>query len=154
MGDKVISMGLSALRIGIIALGTIFTLLIVQNSVAEESVVEGEANYGGYLDMLLNMLYAVGIAAAAAAVLFGIYQFFANVRKNLPALAGISVFLLLGVIGFYGLADAAKEPYELAGMMVTPEDDLLADGGLYWSYLLSGVSVLAVLVAEITRLFK
>ncbi|MEY5043889.1 MAG: hypothetical protein RJA19_1116 [Bacteroidota bacterium] len=154
MGEKLTNTLLTALRIGIIAGGTLLTLLIVQNSVAEESVVEGEANYGTYLDLLLNMVYAVGVAAAVAAVLFGIYQFFSNIKQKLGTLVGIAAFILLGIISFYVLAERVTEPYEMAGMVVTPGDDLLAGGGLYFSYLLGVLSIVAVIVAEVSRLFK
>jgi hypothetical protein len=154
MGDKFIQMALSALRIGIIAAGTLLTLLIVRNSVAEESVVEANENYGVYLDYLLNMVYAVGIAAAAGAVLFGIYQFVSNIKQKLGALIGIVAFTVLGLVSFYGLSDAATESYQLGGMMVSPGDDLLAGGGLYFSYLLGAISIIAVIVAEVSRLFK
>jgi hypothetical protein len=42
----------------------------------------------------------------------------------------------------------------MAGMVVTPGDDLLAGGGLYFSYLLGVLSIVAVIVAEVSRLFK
>lgn len=154
MVEKIIRMGLPALRIGIIVLGVVLTLLIVQNSGADESVVEGEARYGGKLDLLLNMVYAVGIAAAAAALLFGIGHFLMNVRQRMATLVGIIVFAVLGLVGFYGLQDPISEPYELAGLMVTPQDEFIAGGGLYFVYLLGALSLLAIVFAEVSRLFK
>jgi hypothetical protein len=100
------------------------------------------------------MVYAVGVAAAVAAVLFGIYQFFSNIKQKLGTLVGIAAFILLGIISFYVLAERVTEPYEMAGMVVTPGDDLLAGGGLYFSYLLGVLSIVAVIVAEVSRLFK
>lgn len=154
MGDKFFQTALSALRIGIIAAGVLLTLLIVQNSTADESVLDGENHYGTYLDWLLNMVYAVGIAAAAAAVLFGIAQFAMNFKKRLATLVGIIVFVVLALIGFFGLQGTIDEPYQLGGLVVTPQEEFIAGGGLYFVYLLGGLSIVAIVFAEVSRLFK
>ena len=62
MGDNKLNLILSGLRIAVIALGVILMGIIVSSSVADESFVEGEANYGTYLDTVFYVIYAVGIA--------------------------------------------------------------------------------------------
>ena len=86
MGDKGLGIGLSALRIAIIVAGAALTWVILSNSVSEETWQEGDQNYGMYLDQLFYIIYAVGIAAGAAAVLFGIGTFLLRFREKIGTL--------------------------------------------------------------------
>ena len=68
MKDNNLTLILSGLRLAVIALGVLLVAIIVMSSVADESFVEGDANYGTYLDWLFYIIYAVGAACAGAAV--------------------------------------------------------------------------------------
>ncbi|MDC1486145.1 hypothetical protein N8134_01225, partial [Flavobacteriales bacterium] len=70
-------------------------------------------------------------------------------------LAGIVGFLVLGLISFYVLADdTVMRAYEVSGIKVTPGESMFAGGGLYFVYLLGGLSVLTILAAEIRSALK
>ena len=63
---------MSVLRIGVIVAGVLLSYLITSRSGADETFVEGQERYGALLDGLFYIIYFVGTACAAAAVLFGL----------------------------------------------------------------------------------
>ncbi|MGB1075816.1 MAG: hypothetical protein ACPGYK_06470 [Flavobacteriales bacterium] len=155
MGDKGIRLGLSVLRMAIIAAGVVLSVMITSRSGTDETFVEGLDRYGSLLDNLFYIIYIVGIAAGAAAVLFGLMFFVANIKEKVGALVGILVFAVLGLLSFYSLADdTVLRAYEASGITVTAGESMFAGGGLYFVYLLGGLSILAIVVAEVSRVFK
>jgi hypothetical protein len=65
------------------------------------------------------------------------------------------VFAILGLVSFYSFADdTVLRAYEASGITVTAGESMFAGGGLYFVYLLGGLSILAILVAEVSRVFK
>lgn len=155
MGDKGLRIGLSALRIAIIVAGAALTWVILSNSVSEETWQEGDQNYGTYLDQLFYIIYAVGIAAGAAAVLFGIGTFLLHFREKIGTLVGVVGFAIVGLISFYMLADSTVlRAYESSGIVVTEGESWFAGGGLWFVYLLGLISLTAIVWAEVSRIFK
>ncbi len=159
MEENKINFILSALRIGIISLGVILVIIIVSNSVADESFVEGDANYGGYLDLMFYIIYAVGIAAALAAVGFGIYNFVMNLvndyRSQIGTLTGISVFLLIGLLSYFAFADGAvMKAYESSGITVSESESIFAGGSMIYVYLLGLAAIASIVWAEVSSIFK
>jgi hypothetical protein len=150
---------LSGLRSTIIALGVLLVGVIVLSSVADESFVEGEANYGAYLDGLFYIIYAVGAACALAAVGFGVYAFatklITDFKSQTGTLAGISVFLLIGLLSYFAFADSAVlNAYEVSGITVSPSESIFAGGSMIFVYLLGVAAVAAVVWAEVSSIFK
>ncbi|MEO1943504.1 MAG: hypothetical protein ABGY11_04325 [Candidatus Thioglobus sp.] len=159
MEENKINFILSALRIGIISLGVILVIIIVSNSVADESFVEGDANYGGYLDLMFYIIYAVGIAAALAAVGFGIYNFVMNLvndyRSQIGTLTGISVFLLIGLLSYFAFADGTvMKAYESSGITVSESESIFAGGSMIYVYLLGLAAIASIVWAEVSSIFK
>ena len=155
MGDKGIRIGLSILRMAIIAAGVALSVMITSRSGTDETFVEGLDRYGPLLDNLFYIIYAVGIAAGAAAVLFGLLFFVLNLKEKVGTLVGIVAFAALGLVSFYSLADdTVLRAYEASGITVTAGESMFAGGGLYFVYLLGGLSILAIVVAEVSRVFK
>ncbi|MGB0150618.1 MAG: hypothetical protein ACPF87_06990, partial [Flavobacteriales bacterium] len=62
--------------------------------------------YGALLDNLFYIIYAVGIACGAAAILFGLYFFVTNLKERMGTLMGIGAFAVIGLVSFYVLADS------------------------------------------------
>jgi len=159
MEENKINFILSALRIGIISLGVILVIIIVSNSVADESFVEGDANYGGFLDLMFYIIYAVGIAAALAAVGFGIYNFVMNLvndyRSQIGTLTGISVFLLIGLLSYFAFADGTvMKAYESSGITVSESESIFAGGSMIYVYLLGLAAIASIVWAEVSSIFK
>ena len=159
MEENKINFILSALRIGIISLGVILVIIIVSSSVADESFVEGDANYGGFLDLMFYIIYAVGIAAALAAVGFGIYNFVMSLvddyRSQIGTLTGVSVFLLIGLLSYFAFADGTvMKAYESSGITVSESESIFAGGSMIYVYLLGIVAIASIVWAEVSSILK
>ena len=87
MDDKTIKTVLSAVRMLVIVAGAVLCVTITSKSGADETFVEGQERYGALLDNLFYIIYAVGIACGAAAVLFGLYFFATNFKDRMGTLA-------------------------------------------------------------------
>ena len=73
MGDKTIKLGSCPLCASlVIVAGALLSIMITSKSERMETFVEGQERYGALLDSLFYIIYFVGIACAAAAVLFGL----------------------------------------------------------------------------------
>jgi hypothetical protein len=155
MGDKTIKTVLSAVRMLVIVLGALLCIMITSKSGADETFVEGQERYGGLLDNLFYIIYAVGIACGAAAVLFGLYFFATNLKDRMGTLIGVAGFAVLGLVSFYVLADATVlNAYEASGITVTEGESMFAGGGMYFVYLLGLVAIASIVVAEVNKAIK
>lgn len=155
MGDKGLRLGLSGLRIAVIVAGILLSYLITSRSGSDETFVEGQERYGALLDGLFYIIYFVGIACAAAAITFGLIFFVSNIKEKMGTLAGVVGFLILGLISFYVLADdTVMRTYEASGITVTAGESMFAGGGLYFVYLLGGLSILTIVAAEVRSALK
>jgi len=155
MGDKTIKTVLSAVRMLVIVAGALLCVMITSKSGADETFVEGQERYGALLDNLFYIIYAVGIACGAAAVLFGLYFFATNLKAKMGTLIGVAGFVVIGLVSFYGLADSTVlRAYEASGITVTEGESLFAGGGMYFVYLLGLVALASIVVAEVNKAIK
>ena len=155
MGDKTIKTVLSAVRMLVIVAGALLCVMITSKSGTDETFVEGQERYGALLDNLFYIIYAVGIACGAAAVLFGLYFFATNLKAKMGTLIGIAGFVVIGLVSFYGLADSTVlRAYEASGITVTEGESLFAGGGMYFVYLLGLVALASIVVAEVNKAIK
>ena len=155
MGDKTIKTVLSAVRMLVIVLGALLCVMITSKSGADETFVEGQERYGGLLDNLFYIIYAVGVACGAAAVLFGLYFFATNLKDRMGTLIGVAGFAVLGLVSFYVLADSTVlSAYEASGITVTEGESMFAGGGMYLVYLLGLVAIASIVVAEVNKAIK
>lgn len=160
MRDKGLRFGLSSLRISVIVLGILLSYLITSRSGPDETFVEGLERYGALLDGLFYIIYFIGIACATAALSFGLFFFVKNVVENgikekIGTISGVAGFLFLGLLSFYVLADdTVLRAYEASGITVSAGESMFAGGGLYFVYLLGGLSVLTVVAAEVRSALK
>ena len=121
-------------------------MLITSRSGADETFVEGQERYGALLDNLFYIIYAVGIACGAAAILFGLYFFVTNLKERMGTLMGIGAFAVIGLVSFYVLADSTVlRAYEASGITVTEGESMFAGGGMYFVYLLGAVALASIL---------
>jgi hypothetical protein len=155
MGDKTIKTVLSAVRMLVIVAGALLCVMITSKSGTDETFVEGQERYGALLDNLFYIIYAVGIACGAAAVLFGLYFFATNLKAKMGTLIGIAGFVVIGLVSFYGLADSTVlRAYEASGITVTEGESMFAGGGMYFVYLLGLVALGSIVVAEVNKAIK
>jgi hypothetical protein len=156
MGNKVLKIIMGVVRSIIILIGLICCLVIIGKSVPEESMMEGMDNYGTYLNIVYNVTLVVGVLCVAAAVIFGIVFFFANIKKRMGMLIGIVAFLVIALVSFYGLASDEIYPAleKIQDEVVTPKISQFSGGGLIMTYILGGVAVVTILWAEVSKIFK
>ena len=155
MEDKTIKTVMSAVRMLVIVVGALLCVMITSKSGSDETFVEGQERYGGLLDGRFYIIYGVGIACGAAAVLFGLYFFGTNIQARMGTLIGVGGFVVLGLLSFYVLADSTVlRAYEASGITVTEGESLFAGGGMYLVYLLGLVALGSIVVAEVNRQFK
>jgi uncharacterized BrkB/YihY/UPF0761 family membrane protein len=91
------------------------------------------------------------IVAAAAAILFGLYYFATNIKKNIPLLIGVLVFVVIAIVSYSLAGDAVPSTY---ADDITPTTSRLSGAGLGVMYVLVIVAILAALIGEISRIFK
>ena len=157
-GNNITSI-LSWVRIALIGLGVLLVAIIVMSSVPDESFVEGDANYGIYLDWLFYIIYAVGASCAGAAVGFGVYSFVNNLltdfQSQIGTLSGISVFFVLGLVSYFILADSTVlNAYEASGITVSAGESVFAGGSMIFVYILGIAAILSVVWAEVRSILK
>ena len=159
MEENKINSALTGLRLVIIALGVLLVAIIIGKSNGDESFVEGEANYGVYLDWMFYIIYTVGIACSIAAVGFGVYAFVMKLvndfKSQLGTLAGVSVFAIIGLASYFILADGAVlNAYEVSGIAVSESESIFAGGSMIYVYLLFVVAAASIIWAEVSSIFK
>jgi hypothetical protein len=155
MNDKTLRLILGIVRSAIIAIGAILLISIANNSGTDETFSEGIERYGATLDLVYTLTLVALLICAAAAVLFGLVFFLTNIKQRLATLGGVIVFGGLALISFYVLADdTVLRAYESSGISVSPEESRFAGGGMYLVYLLGGGAILAIIWAEVSRIFK
>jgi len=130
-------------------------IMITSKSGADETFVEGQERYGALLDNLFYIIYAVGVACGAAALLFGLYFFVTNIKDRMGTLVGVAGFAVLGLVSFYVLADSTVlRAYEASGITVTEGESMFAGGGMYFVYLLGLAAIASIVVAEVNKAIK
>ena len=159
MEENKINSALTGLRLVIISLGVLLVAIIIGKSNGDESFVEGEANYGVFLDWMFYIIYTVGIACSVAAVGFGVYAFVMKLvndfKSQLGTLAGVSVFAIIGLASYFILADGAVlNAYEVSGIAVSESESIFAGGSMIYVYLLFVVAAASIIWAEVSSTFK
>ena len=131
----------SVLTIGAFILGAIGLIMGIMIMIGNESVI-GPA-------ITLSMVI-MGVAAAVA-ILFGLFHFLTNIKRNIPMLIGIVVFVILAIV-CYNLASGTVLPSYDAG--ITETSSKLSGAGLMVMYVLVIVAAGAAILGEVTRIFK
>jgi hypothetical protein len=154
MKDKAIKTTLAVVRSAIVVAGILLSILIAGRSVANESVAQASERYGALLDQLLYINYGVVIACAAGAIIFGVGLFVLNLKQRMSTVIGLAAFAVMAVISYSLASDEVLKAFEAGGLVVTAAESKLSETGLILSYILGGVSIAAIVAAELTRAFK
>lgn len=100
--------------------------------------------------------FALMALAAAAAVLFGIYQLATNPKGALKGILGLVAVIALFFI-IYSAADPQPEMLEKMAKLdfnVTPGQSKMITGAIWTALILAAMAVLSTAVAEIINFFK
>lgn len=127
-------------QFGIAIIGTILFLMILLN--------DSTSAISSAITLSMWSIYI----AAGIAVLFGVFHFATNVKDNPKSLIGIVSFIVIIVIARMMAKNAV-----VTDELLSKADEsqlLMTDTGLYMFYILIGISILSILFAEVSRLFK
>ncbi len=91
------------------------------------------------------------LIAAAAAILFGLYYFLTNIKRNIPLLIGILVFVVIGIVSYSLAGDAVPSQY---ADELSAQTSKLSGAGLGIMYVLLIIALLSAVIGEISRIFK
>lgn len=140
MNTKIAGIVGKVFQFGIGIIGGIMFLMILLNG--DEGMISSSISLS---------MWAIYIAAGIA-VLFGVYHFVTNIKNNKKSLIGIVAFIL---IIFVSRMIATGQDTSAAMLEKADEGQILmTDTGLYMFYILIGITVLSILFAEVSRLFK
>lgn len=159
---KGINIGANVIKFAFAIIGVILSVIIVYKW---DEKLNNQSDIMPYLDGSLVMVWGALILCAAVAVLFGIFQFVTNLKKNKGGLIGIVAFIAVLAVSFGALAQTKLMDYRSyrGGKFEDPDADYngltdfwlnISEGGLYAVYILIGIGVLAAVVAEVTKLIK
>ncbi len=158
--EKTLKVSLGALKAAIIVIGAIATILILTNwdstwgELSTRFIMENKSEFMGPLNLALMMSFVVMIICVAAALLFGIFRFATDIKKNMGALAGIVLILVIALVSYYGLASDVVEPHWGTDEDITASTSKLVGGGIYMFYILGGLALVAIVYTEISKIIK
>ncbi len=113
----------TVLTIGAFIIGIIGLIMGIMIMVGYESVIGPS--------ITLSMV-VMGVAAAVA-ILFGLFHFLTNIKRNIPLLIGVVVFVILAIV-CYNLASGSLMPSY--GDDITESSSKLSGAGLMVMYAL------------------
>lgn len=91
------------------------------------------------------------VICAAAAILFGLYYFATNIKRNIPLLIGVLVFVVIAIVSYSMAGDSVSAQF---ADEITPQTSRMSGAGLGVMYVLLIVAALAAVIGEISRIFK
>ena len=132
----------------LLLISMIYTMLVMLGP------VEADATTPSYLNSMLNWSYIMIFGSVAITLVFEIY----NIVMN-PANAKRTLLSSLGIIALLVIAWALSDgtPLQIVGYEGTdnvPTMLKISDGGIYSFYFMLGLFFLAIIGAEVTRIFK
>ena len=137
MQENKINLILNVVKLGIVALGIVFVLMILFGN---------EAMVGS----ALSLTYIALIACAVAAIGFGVYLFLSNIKNNKTGLISLGAFAAIILIAYA----TASSDIPAIKQQVTEGTVKMVGGGIVAFYILLIGAVGAIVYAEVSKLFK
>lgn len=144
--NKMIFKVMRWLMILFMVFGVVFTAVI---SLQGSDALKENAS----LNLFFQGTYLLLIGTVVLAILFPIVGFFGDIKKGMRVLVSI-VFLavLFGVAYMFASDSVAGDVYQK--MNVGPTQSRVIEAGLIMTYLLAALSIVAVIYASVSSLFK
>ncbi|TXC78955.1 hypothetical protein [Luteibaculum oceani] len=137
MEENKIGLALNVAKIGIIALGIIFVLMILGGN-------------DGMVGSALTLTYVALAASAIAALGFGIYLFLTNIKNNKTGIISLGVFAAIILIAYA----TASSDIPAIKQQVSEGTVKMVGGGIVAFYILLIGAVGSIVYAEVSKLFK
>lgn len=152
MSDKIFNYVLFGVKSIIGFVGVLTFLLIVMG---EETNEKGEKLHSlGSIDAGIVTSYIVSILCIVLWIGFSIWGIVANFKKSIPMLISLGVFALLFFISYSLASDELMETWKKKPDLFTPSSAKWSDVGIFLMYAMLILTVLTIVVSEITKLFK
>jgi len=144
MSTKVTGIIGMVFQYGIAVLGALFFIMILS----------GNDEDGAFISRAISLsLWSIYIGAGIA-ILFGVYQFVINLKHNKKGLIGIIAFVVIIFVANMMAKNQEVTDKLLQSGMVTTQDLLMTDTGLFTFYALIIIAILSIIFSEVTRIFK
>lgn len=153
MENQGMKTGLGIARIVIAVIGVILCGLIISNADSEMPVGEAMVVQGGNLDGALWITYILVVLCAAAAVVYGLVNVIRNPKGNMGSVLGVVGMVVVFLIAYYGIADGSVTDKQ-AAEGVTSSISLMTGAGLMVLYVVTIITLVTVVWAEVSRIFK
>ncbi|HZH73831.1 MAG TPA: hypothetical protein VFD91_15140 [Mariniphaga sp.] len=131
--------------------------ILVISMMSNISENDADSTMGGWIDTNLVWAYILMVAGAGIAV---ISDFFHMINNKQAAKKGLISLLFLGAVALVSYLLASDEIPQFIGVQkyindgtLTPQIARNIDAGLYATYILLGLAILAIVFAPVTRLF-
>ncbi len=138
MDNKVLNTVLTVVAFAIGIIGLIMGVMVM---LGNESMVGPS----------ITLAIVVMAVAAAVAVIFGVFHFLGNIKRNIPMLIGVVVFAVLAVVCYNLASSDVLKSYEEG---ITASAVKFSGAGLMVMYVLVVAAVAAALIGEASRIFK
>ncbi|MBI9035698.1 MAG: hypothetical protein JEZ03_14645 [Bacteroidales bacterium] len=133
------------------ALATIFMIWIWKEG---DTAIEDNAELGDRImnPFMLTTFIAFGLAVVLAVVL-PIFDIFKNPKQAVKTLAVIGGMGVLAIVA-YTLADNTYTDVQLEKLLTTAETSKLVGAGLYFTYIMGAVAIIATLFSGVNGAIK
>jgi len=131
----------TALTVGAFAISIIGLILCILIMVGNE----------GMVSTAINLTLGLLVVAGGAALIFGLFHFLGNIKKNMPTLIAVIVFAVLAFVCYSLSSGEVLNSYDDD---ITPTASRLSETGLLIMYILIIAAVIAAVVGEVSRFFK
>ena len=152
MSDKI----LNYILLGIKSLiGVVGVILFVMILLGEQTSETGEKLHAtGAIDGGIVLSYIVSVLCIVLWIVFAIWGIASNFKKSLPMLASLGVFAILFLISYSMASDEIMETWKKKPDLFTAFNVKWSDVGIYIMYFMLIMTVIAIVVSEIVKLFK
>jgi len=154
MKDNLIQIILKVLTGSIVVVGVILFLLIIAGKGTDADgnaiVADGEIGFAITFCMILFL------SAAVVAVVAGIFMIAINIKKSVPLLIGIGVFLVVLFLSYSLSSDEILEAwkYKASAELYTAGNVKWSDAGIISMYFFGAAAILAIIAGEISGIVK
>lgn len=114
---------------------------------------QGTSPSDSVLDGYFTVAYIAFALSFFLAIIFPIIQIFANPKAAVRTLIVVAFLVVLWFVA-YGLAGNSFTPLELEKMDTTAQTSRLVGTGLFYTYFIFAMAILAIVYASISNIFK
>lgn len=137
---------------------SVVSVILIVSLVSSISNDITNSTMGNWININLRWAYVLLFVAVVVLILFALYQFFSNLKSAKGALLGIGAVLLIVLISWMlGSSEYPKffgvEKF-IADGTITPTITRVIDTALYSTYIIFGLSFVALIYSSVSRYFK